>query len=71
MARSETKDSNYYLERAQVCLRWAALVYDLREAVKLQELANEYTATAQRLLSIERATINLVGGETRVPARVA
>ena len=51
----EIKDSNHYFDRAVECRRWARVIYDMREIAALEELADEYEQTAQRLLSAERA----------------
>ncbi len=52
---SRVKDSEFYLEEAERCLRWATLLNDRRRIAELESLAVEYLETARRLQSIERA----------------
>ncbi len=51
---TETKNSNYYFEQAEICLRWSR-VANCREAAALEQLASEYIVQAERLRSIEHA----------------
>ena len=50
------KDSNYYLDQAERCLRWSRLLNDKRSITDLEKMAEEYFATAERLRSLETAT---------------
>ncbi len=60
---SRLRDSEYYLEEAERCLRWASLLNDRRSIAELEALAGEYLETARRLQSTERAPFR-----ERVPA---
>ena len=51
----EVRDSQYYAEQAERCRRLSRMMNDQQSIDELQKMADEYTQTAARLRSIERA----------------
>lgn len=51
----DVKDSDYYVEQAERCLRWSRLLNDKRRIAELEKMAEECFETARRLRSIEHA----------------
>ena len=51
---NQVRDSAYYFEQAERCLRWARLLNDKRSIADLETMAEEYLDKARRLQSLER-----------------
>jgi len=53
--KNEVRDSNYYVELAQLCMRWSRLQRDRKIIIELEKMADECMKAADRLYLLDHA----------------